>query len=203
MIGLLSAFGILRRTPSLVLALTGLLYGLLILHTFDATIPGRIAPWLSDFYTVRLITLFMMGSCAALFANKIVVNDRLGMFSMCIYLISLLKGGYFMLGYPAMVYLVLWLACRLPRFFQRINANDDYSYGIYIYGFLVQQLLAYCNIQRMGLTVYIAFSFVISFACAWLSWHLIEKRVLKFKLWGPGLGLSYWRNRCRNFCLAK
>jgi hypothetical protein len=27
---------------------------------------------------------------------------------------------------------------------------------------------------------------------AWLSWHVIEKRAMSLKDWGPGRGLRYW-----------
>ncbi|PWG11974.1 hypothetical protein DF268_18615 [Streptomyces sp. V2] len=35
-----------------------------------------------------------------------------------------------------LAYALVWLAIRLPAPFRRIGARNDYSYGIYIYGFL-------------------------------------------------------------------
>ncbi|MEJ8598860.1 acyltransferase family protein [Riemerella anatipestifer] len=55
----------------------------------------------------------------------------------------------------------------------------DNSYGIYIYGWLVQQSLLYV----FGLNTYclMFFSLVISFVLGWLSWHFVEKKALEYK----------------------
>lgn len=55
----------------------------------------------------------------------------------------------------------------------------DLSYGIYIYGFPVQQtLLHFYNLNHWEL---MGASWVISSCLAYLSWHLIEIKALKFK----------------------
>ncbi|ADZ11911.1 hypothetical protein RIA_0770 [Riemerella anatipestifer RA-GD] len=55
----------------------------------------------------------------------------------------------------------------------------DNSYGIYIYGWLVQQSILYI----FGLNTYylMFFSLVISFSLGWLSWHFVEKKALEYK----------------------
>jgi peptidoglycan/LPS O-acetylase OafA/YrhL len=55
----------------------------------------------------------------------------------------------------------------------------DYSYGIYIYAFPIQQLGAH-----MGFTTplaNIAFALPLTLVCAMLSWHLVERPALAFK----------------------
>ncbi|PLX03001.1 MAG: acyltransferase [Marinilabiliales bacterium] len=55
----------------------------------------------------------------------------------------------------------------------------DLSYGIYIYGFPVQQtLLYYFNLNYLELFIY---SLIITACFAYLSWHIIEKQALKLK----------------------
>jgi peptidoglycan/LPS O-acetylase OafA/YrhL len=61
----------------------------------------------------------------------------------------------------------------------RMHAHD-YSYGIYIYAFPVQQTLV-SFWPQMPLLVYLLSSFVITVALAALSWHLVEKPALKLK----------------------
>ncbi|WP_152596391.1 hypothetical protein [Algibacter lectus] len=55
----------------------------------------------------------------------------------------------------------------------------DLSYGIYIYSFFIQQLLMwFFKLNTINLAVY---SLVISVVLAYLSWHLVEKRALRYK----------------------
>ena len=44
---------------------------------------------------------------------------------------------------------------------------------------------------------YVLLSIVPTAACAWLSWHVVEKRAMAFKDRGPGRGAS-----TRTFALA-
>lgn len=61
----------------------------------------------------------------------------------------------------------------------RMHAHD-YSYGIYIYAFPVQQTLV-SFWPQMPLPAYLLSSFVITVALAALSWHFVEKPALKLK----------------------
>ena len=64
----------------------------------------------------------------------------------------------------------------LWRFTEKIG---DLSYGIYIYGFLVQQVLMnYFEFKPLELMIY---SLGITFGLAFLSWHLVENKALKYK----------------------
>lgn len=55
----------------------------------------------------------------------------------------------------------------------------DISYGVYIYAFIVQQaLMYYLNLTTFEL---ILATVIITYAFAFCSWHLIEKKMLKYK----------------------
>jgi peptidoglycan/LPS O-acetylase OafA/YrhL len=57
--------------------------------------------------------------------------------------------------------------------------RHDYSYGIYLYGFMVQQCVANIAPQLSHVTaVLIAAPFIL--LCAALSWHCVEQPVLKW-----------------------
>ena len=113
--------------------------------------------------------------------------------------VSLRNAGWTVIGYPAFAYVLLWLAARLPRSFQWIGAKNDYSYGMYVYGFLVQQATAALGWYRFGYFPWVAITIVISAGCAWLSWHGVEKWALALKNWGPGRGVRYWYERAVAF----
>ncbi|MEI9982829.1 MAG: hypothetical protein WDN69_06215 [Aliidongia sp.] len=54
----------------------------------------------------------------------------------------------------------------------------DYSYGLYIYGYAIQQTYAYLFPSHRIWWLNVAVSLPIAFVCATLSWHLIEKPAL-------------------------
>ncbi len=58
--------------------------------------------------------------------------------------------------------------------------KDDYSYGLYLWGYIVQQILA-AKCPFLEMWPYIGLSVSLSFIPAMLSWHLIEKKALSFK----------------------
>ena len=77
--------------------------------------------------------------------------------------------------------LTLWLALYarwLPRVPTRLG---DWSYGAYLYGFPVQQVLAHYKLHEASFAGYVLASTVITFALAGLSWHLVEKQALRWK----------------------
>jgi len=57
-----------------------------------------------------------------------------------------------------------------------IKGRFDYSYGIYIYAFPVQQLCI--NTLNIGFYTSMILSAVVTIALASLSWHFVEKRFL-------------------------
>lgn len=77
-------------------------------------------------------------------------------------------------------YLVMFLALVPGGTIRAFNRFGDYSYGIYIYAFPVQQLIAYLwqgvNPYEMMIS-----SFLLTLALAIASWEILEKRALAHK----------------------
>jgi peptidoglycan/LPS O-acetylase OafA/YrhL len=76
--------------------------------------------------------------------------------------------------------LVLHLAYVPGGRIRRFNAWGDFSYGVYIYAFPVQQTLAYL-FPHASLLAMMAASALVSWVIAFFSWNLIEKRALALK----------------------
>ncbi len=57
----------------------------------------------------------------------------------------------------------------------------DLSYGTYLYGFPVAQVLTMYYLTTMPLFAHIILTLLISYVLAFGSWHLVEKRALRFK----------------------
>lgn len=190
-IALFCVSGVLLRARILVPALTALFFILQILNVGNPGSVGEIFPFLSDPYRVSLPLVFLFGACLAMYSKKVPFDDQLAAISAFTFLATLFFGGYAALGTPAFVYFILWLGARLPKSFQWIGSKNDYSYGIYIYGFLVQQMLAFFEVYKWGYVLYVFLTLLFTVPLAWLSWHIVEKRAMALKDWGPGKGLSF------------
>ncbi|TFD86264.1 acyltransferase family protein [Cryobacterium serini] len=191
------AFGVLKGAKILVPVVTMLLF---IIQIVNVTNPGglaAIAPYLSDQQRITLTFTFMLGATIAIYSKRVVYSNGLGILAGAVMLLTLRYGGFLTIGLIAGSYFVLYLAARLPRQVQWIGAKNDYSYGVYIYGFLVQQITAYMGWYKLGYVLYSVIALVLSLGLAWLSWHLVEKRAMTLKDWGPGRGWNYWMTRVR------
>ncbi|MET8697634.1 acyltransferase [Kitasatospora sp. NPDC004723] len=197
LIGLLAAGGVLRRArrfvPLLALALGGLILRDWVNAPSLRGIPGDqqsfvMVPFLdamSVHMLIHLVFVFLIGTTFQLYRDRLVIHDGLAVLCAVVLGLTLWGGGVFVFGYPAFAYLLLWLAIRLPRPFQKIGRKRDYSYGIYIYGFTVEQALAILGYAKYGKPAYLALAMAGTVALAALSWHLLESPVMKAKNWTP------------------
>jgi peptidoglycan/LPS O-acetylase OafA/YrhL len=129
----------------------------------------------------RLGLCFQLGGLYREFANFVPLRIELAA--------ALLAAMFLLVGTPAftstacfaIAYLTFWCAfvpngkcCRLTR------RAPDYSYGLYIYAFPIQQSLISAIPNARAVEV-IFLGFVITLAFAALSWHWIEKPALALK----------------------
>lgn len=78
-------------------------------------------------------------------------------------------------------YFVFWSAYNLP-WLNVVNKLGDYSYGLYIYAFPVQQFIISRH-PDLGVNVFFFYSLLVTLVPAMMSWHLLEKPALKLKVW--------------------
>ncbi len=91
-------------------------------------------------------------------------------------------------------YLVLYLAF-LPSRLSGFARHGDFSYGVYIYAFPVQQLVTALLGGRTEWWVNAALSLPVVVALAALSWHLVEQPALRLKGSPPSLLMRVLRAR--------
>ena len=77
-------------------------------------------------------------------------------------------------------YLVMYLAFVPRGMIRGYNKFGDYSYGMYIYGFPVQQIMARAT-ESQSVALNFGIAFAVTLVLAVLSWHLLERRALRFK----------------------
>lgn len=196
-VAVLVVFGILRNARIVVPTLAGVLFVLQLVATADITIVGRAVPFLADPHLLNLGFVFACGAVLAVYSREVQFDDRLGILALLVMGCTLFAGGFSTFGMVAGAYFVLYLAARLPASVQWIGRRTDLSYGVYIYGFLVQQVTAYLGWHEWGLVPWILACAVISLGCAWVSWNVVERHAMALKDWGPGRGLRFWRDHWR------
>jgi peptidoglycan/LPS O-acetylase OafA/YrhL len=81
------------------------------------------------------------------------------------------------LAAPLVAYVVLWLGAVLPM--PDLLRRHDVSYGIYIYAFPVQQLLAMAGAHHLGLVAYDLLAAVATVPLAVASWLLLERPIMR------------------------
>lgn len=103
--------------------------------------------------------------------------------ALVILVVTYLTWGFHIFGIVAFAYLVLWIAYHLP--FRAVGRRHDFSYGLYIYGWPVQQMAAYFGATQLGIVAYILISLAGAAVLAVASWYLIESPALRWKSADP------------------
>jgi peptidoglycan/LPS O-acetylase OafA/YrhL len=150
---------------------------------------------------------FFGGTMMLLFKDFIVLDWRL--FVGCIAVIAITWQGTFewaltAIGHPELIrhaitrpphgyfvfsvclpYVVMYLAFVQVQFLKPVLQSctrwGDFSYGVYLYGYPVEQMLFRTWGDKMSFPIFIALSCVGTLVLAVLSWHLVEKPFLKLK----------------------
>lgn len=132
-------------------------------------------------YFIRLFSLFFVGATFWLWRNQLTVTHRWIGMTIPFLLVSAFNQDLFFVVYTLCLPFIIFYLAYVPKGkIRQFNQFGDYSYGVYIYAFPVQQsLIAF--MPNLSVTGMIMGSFAITLVLAMLSWHLIEKRALKMK----------------------
>jgi peptidoglycan/LPS O-acetylase OafA/YrhL len=134
-----------------------------------------------DFSDVHFLSMFFIGASFFVLRNRIILSHQISILSVFI-LVGLAKEPpiFYTAYYLLIGYLVIYLA-YMPTFYVRtFNLFGDYSYGIYIYAFPVQQSIA-SSLPGVGVLEMFTIAFTLTLPIAMISWHFVEKPMLKMK----------------------
>jgi peptidoglycan/LPS O-acetylase OafA/YrhL len=160
---ILGVLGLLRSA-------TGFWCGLVLLACLVAGWPETIWLQLDDY---REFAAFFVGGAACWFhRGRIPVSTAVLLVLLVTAAVLHDSTAYPLLLRLCIGYATLWLAygARLPK----VDRIGDYSYGIYLYGFPMQQLVALW-FPAWGPWTSLLLSLPLSLACAVVSWHAVEK----------------------------
>jgi peptidoglycan/LPS O-acetylase OafA/YrhL len=128
-----------------------------------------------------LVQCFLFGIAAYLLRRKIVWDKRLFLLSVvATFTFLALPGWDYLVPLPA-TYVTVFLGLLQPKR-NWLLRSGDYSYGIFLYGFPVQQAVA-ATLGHWGERWYVnlLFALPITYALAAFSWWCVEKPALRLK----------------------
>lgn len=133
-----------------------------------------------NFYT-DLFRYFSAGMFFYLFRKNIVHNSWIALVSFVVLALTI-KTSYFNYSLPIFgSYIIFYLSFHQKLKFHHFGKYGDWSYGLYIYAFPVQQIVVHASNNQLSALENFLVSFPITLLFAFLSWHLVEKNALKLK----------------------
>jgi peptidoglycan/LPS O-acetylase OafA/YrhL len=129
---------------------------------------------INDFFV--LVILFYLGAVMKAFQSSIVLTAKIFIPLLVILVVALFANKLVFVWLLVFIlpYCLLYLAYLPIKGLNVFKRGGDYSYGIYIYAFPVQQSIVYLwpSVSIFQLTI---LATLVSFIFAIFSWHLIEK----------------------------
>lgn len=127
---------------------------------------------------------FVSGSLTYHFREKIKLNNAPFAIALVVLVVNVLFNPELfsstLITIISLTYVILFIAFKRTSWFKDFTKHGDFSYGLYIWGWPVQQVIS-VNFPYLTTPVFFVFSFTITFVFAYLSWHLIERKALKLK----------------------
>ncbi len=136
------------------------------------------------FIGTALILCFLYGITFYLFRSKIIWNRWVFAASLALMFVVLRERFGYWGDYLAPVfltYITVYLGLLEPRR-SKIVASGDYSYGIFLYGYPIQQsVVAFMGSPGYHWFINLAVCLPLTVAVAYCSWHFVEKPALKLR----------------------
>lgn len=184
MVMIFSFFYIFRnRTVFLVTSILSIILAVInIKFNFKLFSLGQNAWILSDNEYNSFIVLscyFIIGALMYVYNDKIKINYRYLFLALILIVFSSKINNLKLFMLFALPYLLIGL-CIITNI-RWVTKYGDFSYGMYIYAFPIQQILVYCFRDKMNIFTYFISSSILTFMIAVISWYFIEKPALKLK----------------------
>lgn len=130
---------------------------------------------------VRYTLYFLIGAYLYIHRKRITCRPVVAGALLLVLGVSALTPYSAVAGVICIPYLTLYVAHLPVPFLNTFGRAGDFSYGIYIYHYPIQQTLIQATGNMLSLPALFGFSFLATFALAFLSWNVIEKRAMAAK----------------------
>lgn len=130
---------------------------------------------------VRLSFMFFTGSLFYLFREYVILSKKI----FVVAIVILVLAGFFeeilFITYLIVLPYILFYFAYVPDgIIRQYNKLGDYSYGVYIYSFPLQQIIIFL-MPNISVLLMFLMSGMISITAGIISWHFIEKKALSMK----------------------
>lgn len=196
----LTLFGIIKRARRVLLIVFLIGWGFYAFNWLAPVIFQEFFPFRYLDPLLMLSLYFLGGALCFLYREEIPISPALLLLLVLLFAGGLMAGWFGVIAPLALPYLFLWLACKLPL--PRFDARGDYSYGVYLYAFPIQQTLAFFHLQIAGFWTYFFCALLLSTLFGILSFHLIEAPCLRFKNANARLLIAKFRTKPQPVHLA-
>lgn len=131
----------------------------------------------------KMAMLFLIASYLYMKRNLIKLDFCLFIVATLLWLCSVQTEFNYIIEWFTLPYMIIFIAyAKIPFINNWANfVKGDYSYGIYIWGFLIQQLFVFYFGTRIDFHLYMLLTFITTLFVAVLSYHIVEKPMLNLK----------------------
>jgi len=127
-----------------------------------------------------LVLCFLGGAVLYVWRKYVPCNAVLGLSALVLSVWLLSSPSLYYFAALPVAYLTTWLGLQNPPRWSLLD-KGDYSYGIYLYAFPIQQVVSASGLHGGNYVVHILMSLALVSIFAVFSWHVIEKPALKLK----------------------
>jgi peptidoglycan/LPS O-acetylase OafA/YrhL len=129
----------------------------------------------------RLPFMFFTGSAFFVLKERVVLSHvAFSILTVALLLASSNPSIFFIVYTAALAYILFYIAYVPSGIIRKYNKLGDYSYGVYIYAFPVQQSTA-ALFPGISVLYMVIISTVVTLVFSVLSWHSIERHALKLR----------------------
>ena len=156
---------------------------ILIVTGISAVMQFRVCFGLTPYQqTPHLFFMFFSGASIYILKNRIALSYFAFNLSLVFLILSIFYRAAFPMVYTlTLPYLFLFFAFIPAGRIRSFNLVGDYSYGIYIYAFPVQQVIVNCW-PTIGVFGVVVFTTIIVLPLAMLSWNLVESPAMRWNM---------------------
>lgn len=128
---------------------------------------------------LKLLPFFLGGAVVYVWKSRIGLHWLPGILSLlaALLMVSLFPAWGGQAAGALIAYGTLWISTWLPQ--PKLIAKNDISYGVYIYAFAFQQLLAVFGAYHWGILLFSLAAAALTIPAAMLSWICIERPVMR------------------------